>query len=487
MLSQQVLMLKKEDLSERIKHLPNNSEKINKMYSTYNRKKQKVIIVLDDDPTGIQTIHDVNVYMDWSHEVLFEIFAKEDIVFIQTNSRSLTKQQTKDVHEEIMNNIVNASKKYNRDFTIISRGDSTLRGHYPLETMVIKEAYEKLTNKKIDAEILIPLFFESGRVTYKDIHFIQEGEYFIPTNQTEFSKDAVFGYKNANLKNYIEEKTEGKYCSDDVVSIPLELLRNLEIEKITLILTNLKDFHKVIVNALTYDDLKVFCIALIRAEEMGKIFLYRTAASFVKTYGFIKDKSYLKKEDIDQIAKVTKGQILIIVGSYVNKTTQQLKRLLECKKIHPIEINVKNILKNETEKEREVKSIVMAVERAMKDKKNPVIYTSRELVKDHSEDHSENNLIISKTISDTLSEIVSSIETKPFCIISKGGITSSDIATKALGIRKGKVLGQILSSVPVIISKKSKKWSNIPFVIFPGNVGDNNSLKDVYHILESKN
>ena len=50
-----------------------------------------------------------------------------------TNSRSFTVEETTRVHREIASNIAAVAKETGVPFQVILRGDSTLRGHYPLE------------------------------------------------------------------------------------------------------------------------------------------------------------------------------------------------------------------------------------------------------------------------------------------------------------------------------------------------------------------
>jgi len=277
-------------------------------------KCNKKIIVLDDDPTGVQTVHDVYVYTDWSIESIRKGFkAPEKLFYLLTNSRGLTESQTIKLHIEIAENILKVSKETGLEFLIISRGDSTLRGHYPLETKVLKEILEKGTGKEIDGEIIFPFFKEGGRFTAENIHYVNYGGTLIPAGDTEFAGDKTFGYKNSDLTRYIEEKTGGEYKAESVTSVSLKSLRNGDVEFITEQLDTIRYFDKVIVNALDYQDVEVFCLALYKTLNKGKSFLFRTAASFVKVMGGISDKALLRKAEM--IEKKDKNGGLIVVGS----------------------------------------------------------------------------------------------------------------------------------------------------------------------------
>ena len=188
------------------------------------------IVVLDDDPTGVQTVHDVSVYTDWEPESIAKGFAEEKaIFFILTNSRGLTAEETKVVHEQIAKRVVAEAKKTGKQFILISRSDSTLRGHYPLETEILKQIVEADSDIKIDGEIIFPFFKEGGRFTINNIHYVLEGDELVPAAETEFAKDKTFGYTKSHMGEWCEEKTGGAYKATDVTFISLNDLRSLEI------------------------------------------------------------------------------------------------------------------------------------------------------------------------------------------------------------------------------------------------------------------
>ncbi|MCF0228716.1 MAG: hydroxyacid dehydrogenase, partial [Parasporobacterium sp.] len=155
------------------------------MAKEHNNEDYK-IIVLDDDPTGTQTVHDVFVYTDWSEENIKAGFEGENRMFyILTNSRSFTAEETERAHKEIARNILKAAD--GRRFVIVSRSDSTLRGHYPLENDVLRETLENEGGIKTDGEILVPFFLDGGRYTIDNIHYVKTGEKLIPAGETEFA------------------------------------------------------------------------------------------------------------------------------------------------------------------------------------------------------------------------------------------------------------------------------------------------------------
>lgn len=445
--------------------------------NTYDKK----IIVLDDDPTGIQTVHDVSVFTDWSKRSIKEGFLENNsMFFILTNSRGFTASQTKEEHKKIGGRIAEVSKELGKDFVVISRSDSTLRGHYPIETETLKNVLEEKLKKRYDGEIIFPFFKEGGRYTINNIHYVKDGDALIPAADTEFAKDKSFGYKASDMTLWCQEKTGGRFGAKNIVCISLEDLRNLQIDKITEKLMAVKDFNKIIVNAIDYIDVKVFIIAFLRAVKAGKEFIFRSAAAVTKVLGAIKDKPLLTRKELIRSDNPNGG--IIIVGSHVNKTTMQLQELENCKyPIEFIEFNA-HLVKKDRGLEREVERVVKLVETCIKSGKTVAVYTSRQLVQLATTDKDE-ILEASVKISDALTSVIGLLTVKPAFIIAKGGITSSDVGTKALRVKRARVMGQIKHGVPVWMTGPESKFSGMPYMIFPGNVGDVTTLKEVVEVL----
>lgn len=438
------------------------------------------IIVLDDDPTGIQTIHDISVYTDWSYDSISRGFKeKNKLFYILTNSRGFTEEQTVKAHREIASMIAQVAKEETQEYLIISRGDSTLRGHYPLETMILKEQLERYSDKKVDGEIICPYFKEGGRFTVDNIHYVKYGDELVPAGETEFAKDKTFGYQSSDLTKYIEEKSKGVFKKEQVLTISLQELRELKIDEIVGKLVSVKDFGKVVVNAIDACDLKVFCIALYRAIARGKYFLFRTAAGFVKEVGAISAKPLLTRQEMVKSSTGTGG--IVVVGSHTQKTTSQVEQLKTIDGIRFIEFNSDLVLEENRFRE-EIDSVVKQEEELLKQGVTVVVYTKRKLLT-LANDSKEDALERSVKISDAVQSLVGRLNITPAFVIAKGGITSSDVGTKALKVKRANVLGQIRPGVPVWQTGEESKFPNIPYVIFPGNVGEQNTLKEAVEIL----
>lgn len=434
------------------------------------------IIVLDDDPTGVQTVHGIPVFTEWSEETILDMFEEErQLVFLLTNSRAFSVDKTQQVHTDIAERIAAVSQKLNIPFLLISRGDSTLRGHYPLETAVLKEVLEKESSIHYDGEIILPFFKEGGRETIDDVHYVKQGEHYIPAGETEFAKDRMFGFTSSNLKEWVEEKTAGAYKQDAVLSISLKELRTLDIPAMKNKLLRLKDFQKLIVNAVTEDDLKAFSISLLQAIKAGKNYLFRTAASFTKVIGDISSKPYLTKNEL--LTQSNKNGGLIVVGSHVQKTTDQLNRLKELSTIDFIEFDCHLVL-DEALFEKEISRIQQLINSKIAEGTTVCVYTSRVRL-DLEKGREEEELALSVKISNAVTQFVHDCNPSPRYVIAKGGITSSDIGTIGLEVKKAEVIGQIAPGIPVWRTGNDSIFPHIPYIIFPGNVGENDTLKMV--------
>lgn len=442
---------------------------------------KRKIVVMDDDPTGVQTVHHISVYTDWEPETILSGFEEQNsLFFILTNSRSMTASDAIRENEKIARGIVTASVKTGRDFVLISRSDSTLRGHYPYEPLALKAVVEQLTEQRFDGEIIFPFFKEGGRYTINNVHYVRENDQLIPAGLTEFARDAVFGYHASHLGEWCEEKTCGEYRADQMIYISLEMLRLLDYDKIEDRLLSAGDYNKIIVNAIDYCDVKAFAVAFIRALHKDKEFIIRSAAAVTKVLGGITNHALLTREEL--AAPDNRNGGMIVVGSHVNKTTRQLEALrASARPIEFIEFDVEQAMV-EGGLARETERIALHAEELIGQGITVAVFTSRKLLDPGGMDK-EKKLLLSVSISGALTDIVGRLKAQPSFIVAKGGITSSDVGTKALHVRRALVMGQIKPGIPVWMTDDTSKFPNMPYVIFPGNVGSDTTLREVVEIL----
>lgn len=445
----------------------------NKIYELNQSLLQK-IVVLDDDPTGVQTVHDILVLTQWNKELLQEAFQHpEHVFFILTNTRGMDASEAARINREIASNVLEVAGEKGFKVQFVSRSDSTLRGYYPLEIDILSEETERITGQGNDGHLIVPVFFEAGRYTYHNVHYLKEGDLLTPVHQTEFAKDKVFGFSHSELREWVEEKTNGRFRREDCVSISVEAIRKGP-DAVAAILMGVTGNQPVIVNAMSYNDLEVLSMALLQAALKGKRLIYRTAASFVKSFGGISDIDYLSAEQMVAKGKEQMGG-LVIVGSHMQKTSRQLENLIQGTAIVPIEMEVGKIL-NDDVQEQEISRLIDEVNRTLQSGRNVVVFSSRKLV---AAEGKEANLKIGQRVSSSLVKIVETLQTAPKFIVAKGGITSSDVATKGLKIKKATVLGQAAPAIPVWLTGENAKFPNMPYIIFPGNVGGDETLMEV--------
>jgi uncharacterized protein YgbK (DUF1537 family) len=429
---------------------------------------QRKVVVLDDDPTGTQTIHDLPVLTQWPPDLLEkELSAPGPAFYLLTNSRSLSSESAYRLTQQIGCALDRAAERTGRKLTVVSRSDSTLRGHFPAEVDALADAMQS----RFDACLLIPFFKEGGRYTIHDTHYLTQNERLLPVGLSEFAGDPDFGYRASNLKDWVAEKTGGRVPSSEVASISIDDLRIRGPEAVAEKLLQLQNGCYCVVNAAGYRDIEVFTLALLAAESRGKRFLYRSAASFVRVRSGISQRKLLTGSEL----KDSGSGGLVVVGSFVPTTTRQLKELLHRMAIHPIELDVGKVVDDAAGK-TELDRALAATQKALSRGEDAVIFTSRETL---TGSDSGSHLKIGQKISGGITTIVRGITVRPRFIVAKGGITSSVVATEGLGVKRAIVRGQILSGIPVWQLGAESRFPDLTYVVFPGNVGGPTALAEV--------
>lgn len=438
------------------------------------QQSQRTIFVLDDDPTGTQTVYDTPVLTTWSTEAIQNEWDQgHRLIYILTNSRSLPEAAARELATEIGSNIRTVAENRHQKFTIVSRSDSTLRGHYPAEVDALANAMGCPTAP----QIIIPYFLQGGRFTIDDVHYVADADHLTPAGETPFAKDAAFGFQNSNLIDWVIEKRKGAIDRSQVTSISLNDLRTCTSDTIQQKLTDLPPRSICCINAVTMRDIEVFVAGLLKAQNAGNEFVFRTAASFVQAYAGLEQQPLLATDAMID-SSVDTG--LIVVGSYVPKTTAQLNHLIQnAADLEAIELNIDQVLQRGNE--AYLSEVRSQIDRVLESGRSVVLQTSRNL---RSGDDAESSLQIGNQVSDALVRIVQSIERPLRFLIAKGGITSSDIATKALAVKRAIVLGQILPGIPVWKTQSESRRPNLSYVVFPGNVGDDSALLQAYNKLK---
>ncbi len=450
-------------------------------------KSKRKLVVIDDDPTGTQTVHDIELLTTWNKPMLAEALQSDERLFyLLTNSRSMPESDAVQLNSETARQLTEAARETKIDFVVASRSDSTLRGHYPAEIFALERGLTSTPGGHFDGHLIVPAFFEGGRYTINDTHYVATAtsDTLLPASETPFARDRVFGYKTAYLPAWIETKSQGYWQANQVISIGLELIRQGGPEAVATKLQTVARGMPVVINAAGYGDLAVVVLGLLRAEAAGKRFLYRTAAGFVRLRGAVTTKSLLDAHEILGDTQDVKAGGLVIVGSYVPDSSTQLENLLNLPNVTGIELPVRRVIHSTTESNAVSHEMGQQLETAVKAGRVGVLFTSRELV---SSANRAENLEIGKKVSNALIAALYEVTSSPRFIIAKGGITSHDVAQKGLGAARAWVLGQLFPGVPVwrLESGPQSRFEAVPYVVFPGNVGGPESLMQAVKLLSN--
>lgn len=433
------------------------------------------IIVLDDDPTGSQTVHSCLLLMQWDVDTL-RLGLRDDspIFFVLTNTRALTPDKAASITKEVCHNLKLAlDAEQIQDFLVVSRSDSTLRGHYPVETDVIAEELGPF-----DAHFLVPAFFEGGRITRDSVHYLMINNVPVAVHETEFARDSVFSYNHSYLPKYVEEKTQGRIAADSVERFLLDDIRGGSLER----LLKLSGNQCAVVDGETQRDLDQFAEDVLTAASQGKRFLFRSAASILTALAMLPDQP-ISPENMAKYV-ITGKPGAVIVGSHVKKTTQQLEALLQAQGIVGIEIDVTQLLEKGNQSATLLTHILKNVHEAHNAGNTPVVYTSRQEL---TFEDITTRLQFGAKVSGLLMDVVRGLPDDIGFLISKGGITSNDVLSTGLALQTARLLGQVHKGVSMVRTPENHpQFPNLPVVLFPGNVGDRDAVFTVYQRL-SKN
>jgi len=434
------------------------------------------IIVLDDDPTGSQTVHSCLLLLKWDVETLREGLRDDSpIFFILTNTRSLTPELAASVTQEVCQNLKLAIASTGiDDFLIVSRSDSTLRGHYPIETDVIAQELGPF-----DAHFLVPAFFEGGRVTLDSTHYLNINGVLTPVHETEFAKDSVFHYQYSYLPKYVAEKTQGRIPENTVSRFLLEDLRGGSLER----LLKLENNQCVVVDGETQADLNRFAEDVLTAASQGKRFLFRSGASILTALAALPPQPIAPENMAEYVRQGKPG--VVVVGSHVQKTTEQLTALLNIEGTEGIEVDVARLQDEGANQSTQLlREILEKVQIAHSSGQTPVVYTSRnELTFPDVKTRLEFGTIVSALLMDVVRGLPSDIG----FLISKGGITSNDVLSVGLALTSARLLGQIIAGCSMVITPSDHpQFPSLPVVLFPGNVGNADALGLIYQRLTQR-
>lgn len=453
----------------------------------------RVLVVLDDDPTGTQSVADLPVLTSWEVDDFRWAFDlrlnghRAPAVYVLTNTRSLDPAEAAERNSQVVSAALKAAEETGSRLGFVSRSDSTLRGHFPLEPDTISQTVSDNGGAAVDGVVIVPAFPDAGRVTIRGEHFILTEGNLTPVAETEFAHDATFGFSSSYLPAYVEEKSGGRLRAGDVIVIDLNIIRTGP-AAIAQALTQAKDGTPIVADIVTENDFRALALGLEEAEQRGQTFLYRVGPPFVR--GRIGQEAREPLNATEAYSGAfrpeggpSKAGGLIVVGSHVGVTTRQLHRLTaEHPRAAIVEIDVEQLLEDvgtDAYLDATVGTIVGALEQG-----DVILHTSRLLVKT---DDAAESLRIARAVSAAVVQVVNrTLKTfPPRFVIAKGGITSSDVAAHGLEIRRAVVRGPMLPGIVSLWEAVDGPARGIPYIVFAGNVGNDESLLEVTRKLSS--
>ena len=424
------------------------------------------VIVLDDDPTGTQTIRDVPVLTRTDPDHLRWAFDQGGAgFFILTNTRSLGPEEAAARVDRIAREVRAVAAERGLDPVFLARGDSTLRGHFPLETDVLR------AHDPAAGVLLVPAYLDAGRVTVGGTHYVAGPDGVrTPVGETEFARDATFGFTQSHLPAWVEEQTGGRIRASDVLRIGLDDIRLEGADHVRELLRKAHDGRVIAVDAERDDDLRIVADAVLRAEAEGQRFVYRTGPSFVRARLGQSASAPVPAASLRAEDAVAGG--LVVVGSHVAMTTRQLERLIAARDPLVVELDASRPSDRAQQRALADEIVGALAERTV------VFRTSRTLRRGRS---AQESLAIAREVSAAVVDVVRAVleRTRPAFLVAKGGITSSDVATEALGMSRARVEGTVLPGIVSVWRPIDGLAPGLPYVVFAGNVGGEDGLLDV--------
>jgi len=445
---------------------------------------RRVIGVVDDDPTGSQAVHGVQVVTvldEDAYEAALSGVAAT--CFVLTNSRSLGAGQAAELTARAARGLIAAAGRFGGPVDLVSRSDSTLRGHVIAEVDALAAVRREVLGFAPDGILFAPAFIEAGRLTAGDVHWARTPAGLVPASQTEFARVRVFGYAASDLRDFLAEKSGGTIAAEDVRTISLADIRLGGLPRIGEVLAAARRGTWLVVNATEYSDLELVAYAVLLAERAGQSFLFRTGPSFVRALSGLEPRPPLRGNELAPPPGRSRHG-LIMVGSHVAKTTRQMTAVRSRSRVTSLELDVSLVASGGHRAMMSAAAMAGRVSAAL-DRSDVLLYTSREVVSGGGE---QDDLAIARAVSASLASIAGhALAARPAWIIAKGGITAHDIALHGLGIRRAEVAGQLFPGLISVLRPvdAAAEAIGMPYVVFPGNVGDDQALARVAAMLSS--
>ena len=439
------------------------------------------VLVLDDDPTGSQTVHSCPLLLRWDEDSLRHGLAHPSpLLFLLANTRALdpraAEQRVRSLCQALKAALAEAQAAGTIDrWLVLSRGDSTLRGHFPLELQVIEQELGPFA-----ATLLAPAFLPGGRTTKDGMHLLH-GE---PVHATAFAQDRLFGFSSSFLPDWVEEKTSGQIPAAAVERIGLS---DLEVgpDALQAQLAALSPAAMACVDAERPEQLNALGEAIWACARQGQRFALQSAASLIN--GLVP----LPPQPLDAsgLARLRRREPsgdwlpgLVLVGSHVPLADAQLTTLLAETVCVGIELDVRKVARviSGPEPVRLLSSLEQSwrqqIETVLSEGLTPVVFTSRgELQCSSAAERRE----LGMALAELMARLAAALAPQLGYVISKGGITTHTLLESGLQAPWVELQGQLFAGLSLVLTP-----GGLPVITFPGNLGDALSLRQAWELMQ---
>ncbi|WP_433499115.1 four-carbon acid sugar kinase family protein [Sphaerimonospora sp. CA-214678] len=403
-------------------------------------------VVLDDDPTGTQSATGVRVLFSWDSETLQEALAENPSVYILTNTRSIDEAAAVELVNEVRRNAAAAAEALGVEVRFVLRGDSTLRGHVFAESAQFMDPDSVL--------VFVPAFPAGGRRTLDNVHYVSIDGVDVPAHRTEFADDPVFSFHSSTLTDYVHEKSSFRPVRISLASVRSDgLLQALrEAPGGSVVLPDVENDQ----------DIAAIADAITNASAHGRRIVVRCGAPLAAELAGVSSTAPFRP------ASRPPRATLLVCGSHTAAASEQLRAV----------------------EERWGPSVVLETAEALADPisagkrlaatarerlgTSPLVVISSERNRDEAHGTLRHGQRVMEALTTCVSELVEHFD----LVVSKGGITSAEVARTGIGATSATVQGQIVPGVSVW-RLRDRLARPLDYVVIPGNVGSERTIVEI--------
>ena len=410
------------------------------------------LVLLDDDPTGTQALHEVPVFLRWADTARLASALAGDAATadLLTNSRALAPAEA----ERVTRGAAEAARAAAPDAQLVLRGDSTLRGHVLEE---YRAARDVAFPGRDPVLLLVPALPAAGRVTRDGIHWLVQDGRRVPVSETEYATDRTFGYRSARLTQWAEERSHGHFQAEAGTEVPLAAVRGEGGAAVTAALARAAAAPGPAVcvpDAETVDDLELVAAGLREAERRGVEVVVRCAPTFAAVLAGRLATGAIAPPRADD-------GVLVVCGSYVSRTTVQLERLCASRRLEPLVVDPGALCGAGAG--AEVERVTAAAAEQLAGRGIVVVTTPR------GAPAAGDLLAIGERVAAGLATIAGALPSLPRTVFAKGGITSAVVLRDGLGVDAAQVAGPVAPGVA--LWRARSRGRSVDYLVVPGNVG----------------